>query len=803
MKKQIYLLLALLCIAGAVHAQIITVRDEISQEALEMVVISSPQNQTSVSSNEKGRVDISAFKGLDSVQIRYIGYETQWVSYAGLSSGGGTLLLKPNSITLESTVVSASRFEQNKREVPNKITTIKSRDVMLQNPQTAADLLGTSGDVYIQKSQMGGGSPIIRGFATNRVLLTVDGVRMNSAIFRTGNVQNVINLDPMTISSTEVLYGPGSVMYGSDAIGGVMNFYTLKPMLSSTGKIVDKANVMMRYSSANTEKTGHFDFNLGFRKWSFLSSVTYSDYDDLRMGKNGPEDYLRKQYAERIGDKDTLLTNPDPLVQKPSAYNQLNLMQKIRFKPSANWDFQYAIHYSEISSYPRYDRLTRPQKTGLRSAEWMYGPQIWAMNHLSIQNTSANVIYDKLNLSFAHQYFKESRIERDFNKPTRFTRTEQVEAFSANLDLEKKISDSHTLIYGLEYITNLVESEGLDKNVVSGIQQPGPSRYPNGSDWSSYAAYLNYRWLINEKLTLQSGIRYSHYVINASFDTTFYAFPFTDVFISQGSLSGSAGLVYNPDKTWQLSLNASSGFRAPNIDDIGKVFDSSPGSVVVPNPNLRPENAYNLDAGIAKVLGGRVFVDLTGFYTYLDNGLARNNFRFNGQDSILYNGTLSQVQAIQNTSYEEVYGVQGGLEVKLPYGLSLSSRYTWMKGREYFLDGKNYPLSHGTPAYGISHIKYQYKKLILDAYAQYNSAVKNENFPIGEAGTDYLYAKDTQGKPYSPSWMTLNFKAMYHINRIFFLTAGVENFTDKRYRPYASGISAPGRNFIVALRATF
>src|SRR5690606_14493688 len=134
--------------------------------------------------------------------------------------------------TLEQVVVSASRWEEDKREVSSRIVTLSQREISLYQPQTAADLLGNSGEVFIQKSQQGGGSPMIRGFATNRLLYSVDGVRMNSAIFRSGNLQNVINLDPFAVDRLEILFGPGSVMYGSDALGGVMHFSTLRPRLS-------------------------------------------------------------------------------------------------------------------------------------------------------------------------------------------------------------------------------------------------------------------------------------------------------------------------------------------------------------------------------------------------------------------------------------------------------------------------------------------------------------------------------------------------------------------------------------------
>lgn len=803
--KKIFLLLALSAGWFEAFTQTLTILDETTLDPIPSAVVRSAPDAVPVLTDAKGRADISGLKGTTPLLVKAAGYMSLTIEWATVSGDKPVVFMKADPITLEATVISASRFEQDKKEVPQKITTITPAQVALQNPQTAADLLGTSGEVFIQKSQMGGGSPMIRGFATNRVLLTVDGVRMNSAIFRSGNVQNVINLDALSLDKTEVLFGPGSVMYGSDAIGGVMNFYTLKPILSRDGKIVDRANVFTRYSSANSEKTGHADFSLGWKKFAMLSSLTYSDYDHLRQGSNGPDEFLRPQYATTLNGRDTLLPNPDPLVQKPSGYYQWNFMQKFRYQPNEKWEFNYAFHYSQLSGYPRYDRLVRPGSggKGLRSAEWAYGPQVWSLNQFTAQHNSKGLLYDKLRITAAHQYFQESRIERDFNKTQRYTRTEEVEAWSGNLDLEKSFGDNHKLFYGLEFIRNLVGSRGIQQNVQTGITTPASSRYPDGSDWTSYAAYLNHRYRVNEKWTIQTGARYNRYAINASFDTTFFKFPFTDTYLNSGALTGSLGAVYAPEKTWLISLNTATGFRAPNIDDMGKVFDSNPGSVVVPNPNLKSEYSYNAELGLAKVIGGRVKLDATAFYTYLDNALARSAFSFNGQDSIVYNGTLSRVEAITNTSHGEVGGIQAGVSVALPAGFTLTSRYNWMKGKEFYPDGTSSRLNHTPPAFGVTRLTYNRKKLMAEVYTQYNGQVLNANLSKGEATTDYLMAKDANGKPWFSSWMTWNVKFAWHINRYASLTGGVENIANIRYRPYGSGISAPGRNFILAVRSTF
>lgn len=785
-----------------VSAQTITVKDKVTLLPLEKAVIYDKTQQIATTTNAKGKADIGAFKNIDTVYIRFMGYKTKILSYFQLKEKG-EILLTEDLVSLDALVVSASRNEQTKKEVPIKITAIQPKEVMLHNPQTAADMLALSGDVYIQKSQTGGGSPMIRGFATNRVLLTIDGVRMNTAIFRGGNVQNVISLDPFTIAKTEILFGPGSVMYGSDAIGGVMNFFTLSPTLSDTNKALLNGSFSTRYASANFEKTNHLHLNLGFNKWAFTTSATFSDYDNLRMGQYGPNEYLRPRYVKTINGVDSVFSNSNPLLQIPTGYSQYNLMQKIRFKPTHHWDVVYGFHYSATSEYSRYDRLIRPKGNTLRSAEWNYGPQIWMMNNLQVTHYADSFFYDHLRLTLAHQFFEESRIDRDLNKSTRRIRKEQVNALSANIDFDKSIGKIHRIFYGAELVLNQVGSFGEDVNIKKNESVPGPTRYPNGSEWNSYAAYLNYRLNFSDKFYMQSGVRYNTVNLNATFDTTFYPFPFTTANMSNNALTGNLGFVYNPFKTWLFSINASSGFRSPNIDDVGKVFDSSPGSVIVPNLDLSPEYAYNLELGIAKTIADFVKLDATGFYTLLQDALVRRDFTLNGKDSTLYEGQLSKVEAIQNAAFAYVYGIQAGLEVSLPEGIGISSRFNYQLGMEELDNGNMEPLRHAAPWFLTTHITYTNNKVKADLYGIYNTYVSNSWLAPEEKAKDYMYAIDVNGKPYSPEWFTLNFKLIYQLTNYFSVSGGVENITDLRYRPYSSGIIAPGRNLIIALKATF
>jgi hemoglobin/transferrin/lactoferrin receptor protein len=239
------------------------------------------------------------------------------------------------------------------------------------------------------------------------------------------------------------------------------------------------------------------------------------------------------------------------------------------------------------------------------------------------------------------------------------------------------------------------------------------------------------------------------------------------------------------------------------VDDGGKVFDSEPGIVVVPNPDLEAEYAYNIEAGFAARIGNYISVDLTAFYTLLDNAMVRRNYTLNGMDSIVYDGELSQVQAIQNAAQATVYGLQAGLDVKLPSGFGFSADLNFQKGDEELDDGTTSPLRHAAPLFGTARVSYRQDQLEMMLYGVYNAQVDYDELPDEEKSKTEIYAIDPDGNPYSPTWAALHFKANYHLNEFLTIGAGLENITDVRYRPYSSGIAGAGRNFMLSFQADF
>ena len=673
------------------------------------------------------------------------------------------------------------------------------------NPMTSADLLERGGYVYIQKSQLGGGSPMIRGLSTNRLVLSVDGVRLNNAIFRSGNIHNVISISPMNIENTEVIMGSASVLYGSDAIGGVMNFYTKKAKLSNDSNPNIQININSRYSSASNEKMYHIDFNYGLEKIAFLSSFSKSDFDDLTMGIHGPSDYLRPNYVTQnsAGD-DVLVTNSKPRVQRNTGYSQTNFMQKVLYEPNEDLSIDIGIHFSKTGNIPRYDRLIRTNENeGLYYSEWYYGPQEWLLINSQLTYIPKETkFYDELKFGSSFQRFSESRNSRRFSDSFLKSREEELDIFSLNLDFFKKISENSNITYGLEMIENKVGSFAKSINISDLSETPISTRYPDNSSLNSLGLYINYKTKIIEDVFFQSGVRYSSTVLKSdlSQNNIYYDFMYENTTLENGAFVGGIGLswVRNIYNNWKFNINTA--FRSPNIDDLAKVFDSEPGSVVVPNPDLKPERSFGLEFGGYFRTKNNIELDFSSYVTYLYNSFIRDDFTLsNGVSEIIYDGELSQIQALQNSSKSFIYGIEFGINMFLNKNFRMKSQHNLIAG--YELDDLPFgmPVRHIPPNYGNFHLIYNNGDFTIDTYLNYNSKISFNNLAESERAKPYMYALDENGNPYSPSWMTFNVRSKYSFSKMLNINFTVENITNKLYRPYSSGISAPGLNFIFSL----
>lgn len=723
------------------------------------------------------------------------------VSVLGINAQQLNDTVKTNSALLDDVVVYSSRFAEKFKRVAQTIDVLKTREQLNYQPNTA-DALINSGKLFVQKSQQGGGSPVIRGFEASRILMVVDGVRMNNAIYRAGHLQNIITIDNMVLDRMEILYGPSSTLFGSDALGGVISLSTKDPILSTTFKTQFSGATTLRYSSAMQENRGNIQLNIGGQKWASFTSVSYGSFGDLVQGSNRSAAYpnfgKRNIYVEREGNVDMIIPNPNPNNQIGSGYKQVDITQKFLYQASEKVQHILNIQFSKTNDIPRYDRLSEMNGVVPVFAEWYYGPQIrnMAAYHLNVKEQVG--FFKDIKITTSFQDIEESRIARRFQNSNKDFRWERISVFGLNIDA-KHYFGKHELHIGAETYSNFIKSTAERVNIASGLKSRITTRYSDGpTSMNTHAIFAQHTYKISDRLTINDGLRFNLVQLNAQFvDTSITRFPFTKVKQSNQSLTGNFGIVYATKKNLRTALVFSTGFRSPNVDDLAKVFDSRTGLVVVPNTNIKPEYTYNIEFNLNKYSNSFSY-GAAVFYTAFDNALVLDKYLFNGQDSIFYSGVKSAVFALQNKAQARLFGISLNSSLQLSQTISVEGVINFAKGQfKDDINGKT-PLDHVPPTYGRVSLKRQAPKWNADFWVLFNGWKRLADYNLN--GEDNLQYATPDGMP---AWYTLNLRSSFQLKKQIQLQVALENILDTNYRYFASGISASGRNLSLSLRVAY
>lgn len=720
-------------------------------------------------------------------------------SFSGFSQTKKDII---NSIGLDEVVVSTQRFAKPKRKITQQIESISKKEIEFNNFQSSADMLGNSGTLAVQKSQQGGGSPVIRGFESSRILLLVDGIRMNNLIYRSGHLQNIITVDKNMLENVDVLFGPSSTIHGSDALGGAIYLQTkIAKLLSDTENQKVSGTVLTNYNSANQGKSGHLDFNFAGQKWGYLTSFSYNDYGDLKMGKhkNGCNDFFgeRPFYVVTKDGVDTKVANDDKYVQKFSGYKQYDFMQKIVFQQNISTRHSINLQFSTTSNIPRYDRLTDLSSNGkFKSAVWNYGPQKRLISSYKLDKKKVFLNSD-MNLVASYQNIEESRITRNFGNPTQSSRIEKVSIFAINSDFKTKIGNGD-FIYGADVYYDNLNSSGNKKNILTNVESITDSRYPDGKNNTFRAeGFASYSNNINKTASCNVSARAGYTTLNSEILTNFLNLPYTSVSQKNFTYSGAVGIVNNASENTKIAFNLASAFRVANIDDLAKIFESAAGTLIVPNKDLRPEKSVTADLSITFWEGKRFQFENIFYYTRLYDAIITGSFTLNGQSSIVYEGKNSLILANQNQGKGNISGISSTLRSYITKSFLFYGTFNFTHGRVQNAAG-NFPLDHVAPFYGKTGFKYESKLVNLDLYMLYNGKKELSNYsPSGEDNLQYA------PKNGMPSWETYNLKGSLSLTEQFTVYSGIENILDIQYRTFASGINASGRSIYLGGKYNF
>jgi len=807
------------------YAQEITFKDIDTGEPIINVAIYNKEISKSTVSDINGKAVISSFDNQEIIYLSHISYKDISILKSKIQA---VVYLQNESDELSEVTLSVSKSRVKKSRVAEKIEILTRKNIQQLAPQTTADLLAETPGLRVQKSQGGGGSPVIRGFEANRVLLVMDNVRMNNAIYRSGHLQSAITVDPNSLERTEVIFGPSSVIYGSDALGGIVHFYTRTPKTNQ--EKVFSGNSSTRFSSANNEFTQNFGGEFSFKKWASYTAFSVASFGDLRMGKNRTHGHDQWGLVPFYSDNNNQVFNNVPVannkphIQKNSGYNQFDILQKFNIKTTESNNLVLNFQLSESTNIPLFSKLTELKNESLKFSEWYYGPQKRIFFSPQYQFSPSYKWLNSGSITAAYQNVKESRIKRKYEDLERTHQEEEVDVYSINTDFKVSLSKNRDLSYGLEFTHNDINSNAfgellqVNNNLITGVSSNTvvQSRYPDGgSSYTTAAAYANYRQDINKKMTLNTGGRYTYTNLKAKFiDQTYITLPETKLALDNSSFTANIGLTYSPTLLTRFNAVISSGFRSPNIDDVGKIREKS-GLLTVPNINLKPEYAYNGEIGVTKFFKNkRNQIAVNGFYTLLNNYISRTAFIVNNDNStsdentVIYDG--DEVTTIANVNGDTAYIFGGTLDASfVPVNnFTIKGNITYTKGKTNDTDSY---LPSISPLFSSIGIIYHKNKIDGRLNWRY-SAKKNadEYSPGGEDNLNQsplvdpdLTIDDDEYYIGTPSWNILNASFGYQATKAMKLQLGLDNIFDIHYKEFASGISASGRNLKASMHLNF
>ena len=787
-------------------------------------------NTKSSLSNNDGVINLSRFMIDEVIVFQHPNYQIKKILKSSIES----FVVMNLSITVLD-IIELSETKNNIKNTAEKKIYISAKEIQELNPTTTADLLEKKGGISVQKSQLGGGSPNIRGFEANKILLMLDGVRLNNAIYRSGHLQNLITIDEYMLDDIEVIFGPSSVLYGSDALGGTINMRTRD--LYFQNKPTFGGGLSSSYHSAYGGLKSSVFTEFASKRYSTITSFSIKRFGDLEMGSWRPHGHNEWGLVHHyINEEDDIVCNPNPEMQKGTNYSQYDIFNKMIFKISENLRVTSNIQYSTSSNVPRFDKLNDNDtaciidENGLCSTaehlkfhSYYYGPQNRLFSSLKL--TGFDYYFDKSEIIFGYQKTEESRHKwylndfldyledpTNYDSPTR--QYETVNAYSLNTNFRKG-----SIYFGSETIYNDVKS--TTENNGENIWGFGDTRYPpEGSSLFSNAYYINILKRLSHKVQIEGGARYTFSHVKGAYPDSMNR-PVANIeglnLSSKNNIfSGNIKLLYYPSDSWKISAVTSRGFHAPNVDDMLKVFKKGD-IITLPNIDLQPEYSLSQEFSITKNLTPNFTFYVVGFYTQLTNAIIKSPTLVNTapegeepwlQSMIYYDDEMVYTYSNQNSpNIIDVYGGTIGFNAMI-YGFELNGDFNITRGETRGDSGE--PIAHIPPNFGKLEIIKKIKKLKARLLLLYSDGKKNEDFD--SAGIDNLdetpllgFSEESGDEIWAglPSWYTLNLSIGYELSNSFSFNFGVENIMDAHYKTFSSGISAPGRNFIFSTQYHF
>jgi outer membrane receptor protein involved in Fe transport len=636
--------------------------------------------------------------------------------------------------TLANVVVSASRQQISNLKTPYSVSIFTQKDIENLASRATPDMLSNIPGVFIQKTNLGGGSAFVRGLTGNQTLLIIDGIRFNNSTFRYGPNQYLNTIDPSIISKVELLKGSGSVQYGSDALTGVVNFFTLQPEF--TAQKTFGGQLSARVATQGMELSEQL-------------KMTYSSENTgiVFVGAN-------KQFGDVVRGGGLGL-------QRPTGYNEWDYFGKIRQQLSKTWVLEGLIQTTQQTQVPVFHKI---QLENFKINEMDL--QKYQRGYLKANGQYENPIFKKIEFSVSQQTSIEQRKLQKNTSTTLRAERDEIRTMGILADVQSQFSPSWSAHSGIDYFNDRINSTREDINLTNNSIKALRGLYPNDAGYQ-YQSIYSIHHLDLDAWQVETGLRF-HQNLASLPDTTLGLTK-----VKSSALVYSFGLARAISQGISIYANTSSGFRAPNMDDLGSlgIVDFR---YELPAFDLKPEYSQNYELGI-KISKAKFFQELTLFQTELENLITR----------IKTSQVIQSYPVYEKRNVDKAFlrGGEWSGRYELSNSISAKANISYVYGQSVTL---NEPMRRIPPLHGGFSLSYARKNLFLNSELLFAAA--QDRLSAGDKADNRMNPLGT------PGWAIINVQANYLFNSHFSVSLQAQNLGDVDYRMHGSGINGVGRS---------
>ncbi len=742
-------------------------------------------------------------------------------------------------VHLKEIAVTATRIEKDTFRTPNAISVVDQKKMERMSAQTTPLILREIAGVFTQKTTHGQGSPILRGLTGYQTYIQVDGVRLNNSTFRSGPNQYLGTISPDSLQRVEVLRGPGSVLYGSGAMGGVISVFTKDVCASGVKEWIIKPRLFGKFASADREKTGRLEVSGSYGWLGFVAGGGIKDVEDLRPGR-GYDVHLKNRKFYLTSRKPTNIpefvshegihpfeTETDAWlvdVESPVGWREYSGDAKLSCRLSGNQAVNLAYQLVRQPDVPRYDKISTKEFEG-----YSFAPQNRDLAYANYIGKKFVPFLDELRAAVSYHRQKEGRKEVKTGNTEQRERLDIVNTLGVGVQGTSLSAERQRITAGGEFYFDTLSSQTIKTNLETKAEKVNENwgRFPDGSKFWDVNLFAQDEIQILDRLEVTLGGRYTLFSTKADLSSRDEKF---GVFEDSGSaLTGSAGVVVGLLDELNFVGNIATSFRTPSLNDTTAVEVTNEG-VDAPSPDLEPEKGLTVEGGFkarSKYFSGSVIY----YFSQIKDLVTRVPVEeaYEGQ-------TLPKLYADIKAAYPEldvfvrdnideaqIQGVEIDGLASIADEWSIFGNLTFTHGEVTVLAGKEpnpskpweSRIRREPPLNGTLGIRFEERKDKFFGEFSLRGAVKQNRLSKGDIRDPRIpgFTRDVEAVTFdengravdagTPGWFTLNLRCGVRLSKYNRLTVGIENILNRRYREHGSGVNGAGINFIVSLDNRF